>query len=52
MSMVTSLQFFFAVLGALNASDCVVWCMTLLSLWRSRDERVWNNKVEDAVAIV
>lgn len=43
---------FFSVFASLNASDGVAWCMSLWSLWKSRNERVWENKNAKAATII
>lgn len=43
---------FFWVLTALSDSDCNAWCMTLWSLWQSKNKCVWENKHVDANAII
>lgn len=35
---------FFYVLTALQGADREAWCMTLWSLWQSRNDRIWENK--------
>lgn len=43
---------FFSVLAVLNEHEKTASCMTLWSIWQSRNDRVWENKNMDAMSIV
>lgn len=41
---------FFAALNALTGNNYEAWCMTLWSLWQSRNTHIWENKHEDCLS--
>lgn len=43
---------FFVALNVLAGTDREAWCMTLWSLWHSRNAHIWENKQDNALDIV
>lgn len=49
---VLATSFFFQVLDRLKGDDRLAWCMSLWSIWSSRNQLVWNNTKDSAATFL